>query len=214
MTASQTSAGSNIERGSSETPKISTPSRVSDTLDELLQALHTGVAGKLDVSSLTDAIEALVEAQPEDSRQAIYAYTGNEGLRLWAICLLGDPRDFAVLAAGLADPQLRATALEALANQPDAVRVDEIARSFLDDPDPMVRSRVVRMVAFRARPGALAVLSPLAQDPVSHVRMILGWCLGGLRDQAAEATLRRLLADPDEQVRAFAVRGLGRLNRR
>ncbi|MCP2324146.1 hypothetical protein HDA40_002653 [Hamadaea flava] len=52
------------------------------TVDELLEALHAGVAGKLDVSSLTDAIEALVEAQPEDSREAIYAYTGDEGLRL------------------------------------------------------------------------------------------------------------------------------------
>ncbi|MEV6969836.1 HEAT repeat domain-containing protein [Hamadaea sp. NPDC051192] len=186
---------------------------MSVTVDELLQALHAGVAGKLDVSSLTDAIEALVEAQPEDSRKAIHAYTGDERLRLWALGLLGDPRDFPVLAAGLADPELRSTALEALAGQPDATRVDEIARSFLDDADPMVRSRAVRMVAFSARPGALAVLSPLAQDPIPHVRMILGWCLGGLGDQAAEPTLRTLLADPDEQVRAFAAHGLRRLNR-
>ncbi|MCP2324147.1 HEAT repeat protein [Hamadaea flava] len=105
------------------------------------------------------------------------------------------------------------TALEALANQPDAARVDEKARSLLDDPDPMVRSRAVSVVAFWARPGALVTLSPLAQDSVPHVRMILGWCLGGLRDQAAEPILRGLLADPDEQVRAFAARGLGRLNR-
>ncbi|MFD0576640.1 HEAT repeat domain-containing protein [Dactylosporangium darangshiense] len=58
------------------------------------------------------------------------------------------------------------------------------------------------------------MLLPLADDPVPHVRMVLGWYLGGLRDRAAEPTLRALLADPDEQVRKFAARGLARLNNR
>lgn len=70
------------------------------------------------------------------------------------------------------------------------------------------------MVAFRAGTGALEVLLPLAGDPVPHVRMVLGWELGGLRDLAAEPTLRALLADPDEQVRKFAAHGLARLNRK
>ncbi|GAB3849002.1 hypothetical protein GCM10027610_071440 [Dactylosporangium cerinum] len=76
----------------------------------------------------------------------------------------------------------------------------------------MVRSQAAGMVSFWARPGALEVLMPLADDPVPHVRMVLGWHLGGLRDLAAEPTLRVLLADPDEQVRKFAARGLARLN--
>ena len=129
------------------------------------------------------------------------------------IGFLADPRDFDVLAAGLADPRLRYTAVEGLANQPDADRVDAVARSLLDDADPDVRSKATRMASFRARPGALEVLLPLASDPVPHVRMILGWELGGLRKRAAEPTLHALLADPDEQVRKFAARGLARLNR-
>ena len=185
---------------------------MSETIDDLLRALGAAVDRRVDVSPLTDAIEALVEEDPEGSRAAVYAYSGDEGMRLWVMGLLGDPRDFDVLAAGLADPELRFTALEALANQPDADRVDAVARSFLDDPDPMVRSKAAGMVSFWARPGALAVLMPLADDPVPDVRMVLGWYLGQLRDRAAEPTLRLLLADPDEQVRKFAGRGLARLN--
>ena len=168
----------------------------------------------MDVSPLVDDIEALVEEDPAGSRSAVWSFTADEGIRLRLIGFLGDPRDFDVLAAGLADPRLRYTALEGLANQPDADRVDGVARSLLDDADPRVRSKAARMVAFRARTGALEVLLPLAGDPVPHVRMVLGWELGGLRDLAAEPTLRALLADPDEQVRKFAAHGLARLNRK
>jgi HEAT repeat protein len=185
---------------------------VSKTLDELLRALRAAADRSVDVSSLTDAIEALVEDDPEGSREAVYAYAGDEGTRIWAMGLLGDPRDFDALAAGLADPELRFTALEALANQPDTDRVDDLARTLLDDPDPMVRSKAAGMVAFLARPGALSVLLPLADDPVPQVRMVLGWYLGQLRDRAAEPALRNLLTDPDEQVRKLAARGLARLD--
>jgi HEAT repeat protein len=168
----------------------------------------------VDASLLVDDIEALVEHDPEGSRTAVWSFAGDEGIRLRLIGFLGDPRDFDVLAAGLADPQLRYTALEGLANQPDAGRVDAVARSLLDDADPNVRSKAARIVSFRAGPGALEVLLPLAGDPVPHVRMVLGWELGGLRDRAAEPTLRALLTDADEQVRKFAARGLARLNRK
>jgi HEAT repeat protein len=103
--------------------------------------------------------------------------------------------------------------LEGLTNQPDSERVDAVARSLLGDSDPMIRSKAAGIVSFRARPVALEVLLPLADDPDRHVRMVLGWYLGGPRDRAAEPTLRRLLADPNEQVRKFADRGLARLNR-
>jgi HEAT repeat protein len=162
------------------------------TLDELMRALRPAVDRGVDVSSLTDAIEALVDNDPEGSRAAVYAHSGDEPMRMWVLGLLGDPRDFDVLAAGLADPHLRFTALEGVANQPDADRVDGVARSLLDDPDPMVRSKAAGIVAWRARSGALAVLTPLADDPDPHVRMTLGWYLGGLRDRAAEPTLRML----------------------
>ena len=185
---------------------------MSATLDELLRAFAMAGPG-VDVSSLIDDIEALVEDDPEGSRSAVWSFAGDEGMRLRLVGFLGDPRDFDVLVAGLTDPQLRFTALEGLANQPDVERVDAVARSLLDDADPLVRSRAAGMVAFGARPGALEVLLPLADDSVPHVRMVVGWYLGGLRDRAAEPTLRGLLADPDDQVRAFAARGLARLNR-
>jgi HEAT repeat protein len=185
---------------------------MSERLVELLQRLRVGIDRNQDVSSLADAVENLVEADPEGSRDTVLAHTGDEGTRLWVIGLLGDPQDFDLLVSALADPELRSTALEALTNQADTDRVDEIARSFLDDPDPMIRSRAAGMVAFRAKPGALALLAPLADDPDPHVRMMLGWDIGGLRDRAAEPVLRKLLNDPDEQVRHFAARGLRRLD--
>lgn len=183
---------------------------MSATLDKLLRALAAAGPG-VDMSPLIDDIEALVEEDPENSRSAVWSFAGAEGIRLRLVGFLGDPRDFDVLAASLADPQLRSTALEGLTNQPDVERVDAVARALLDDVDPLIRSRAAGMVAFRARPGALEVLLPLADDPAPHVRMLLGWYLGGLRDRAAEPTLRRLLDDPDDQVRAFAARGLARL---
>ncbi|MGK5684035.1 HEAT repeat domain-containing protein [Actinoplanes sp. URMC 104] len=185
---------------------------MSVTLDELLRALAAAGPGE-DVSPLMDDIEALVAEDPDGSRSAVLSFADDGGVRLWLVGLLADPRDFDVLAAALADPRLRATALEGLMNQPDVDRVDAVARRLLDDADPLIRSRAAGMVAFRAGPGALDVLLPRADDPVAHVRMVLGWYLGGLGDPVAEPTLRGLLADPDDQVRAFAARGLARLNR-
>lgn len=184
-----------------------------EPLEDLLRAFQAAVDRGVDVSLLTDEIEARVEDDPDGSRAAAHAFAGDAMIRLWAIGLLGDPRDFDTLTAGLVDPHLRFTALEALANQPEADRVDEVARSFVNDPDPRVRSKAAGMVAFCARPGALAVLRPLAADPDALVRMVVAYRLGQLGDKEAEPTLRILLADPDEQVRKFAVRGMARLSR-
>ena len=185
---------------------------MSAALDRLLRAL-AGAGPDVDVAPMIDHIESLVEDDPEGSRSAVWSFAGDAGMRLRLVGFLGDARDFDFLAAGLADPQLRSTALEGLTNQPDVERVDALARTLLDDADPKVRSRAAGIVAFHARPGALEVLLPLADDPVPHVRMVLCWYLGGLPDRVAEPTLRGLLADPDDQVRAFAARGLARLNR-
>ncbi|MFC4998368.1 hypothetical protein ACFPIJ_11035 [Dactylosporangium cerinum] len=113
---------------------------MSHTLEELLRSLAAAGRG-VDVSSLVDDIEALVEDDPAGSRTAVWSFTGDEVIRLRLVGFLGDPRDADVLAAGLAGPQLRRTALEGLTNQPDVERVDAVARSLLDDADPMVRSR-------------------------------------------------------------------------
>ncbi|GAB3849006.1 hypothetical protein ACFPIJ_52045 [Dactylosporangium cerinum] len=127
---------------------------MSETLDELLRALAAAGRG-VDASSLMDEIELLVEEDPEGSRTAVYAYAGDEGMRLRLVGFLGDPRDFDVLAAGLADPELRFTALEALTNQPDADRVDAVARSFLVDLTRWFGRRPPAWCPFGPGPGRL-----------------------------------------------------------
>ena len=179
-------------------------------MTELLHTLDAAVDRGVDVTSLTDDIEALLDDDPDGSRIAVHAYTARAGTRLWALGLIGDPRDFDILAGGLDEPLLRPTALDGLANQPDADRVDAVVRPFLGDPDPKVRSKAAGVVAFLARPGALASLLPLVEDPDPEVRMILGWRLGEFGGPAAESALQVLLTDPDEQVRSFATRGLAR----
>jgi hypothetical protein len=81
---------------------------------------------------LTDEIEALLEEDPKGSRTAVHAYAGDERGCASGFGHLGDPRDFDVLAAGLADPKPRFPALEALADQTDADRVDAVARFVAD----------------------------------------------------------------------------------
>lgn len=76
---------------------------------------------------------------------------------MWALGLLGDPTDFDALASALANSRLRLTAVQALADQPDADRVDAAARSLLGDPDPRVRSHAAGTVA---SPGESACASP------------------------------------------------------
>lgn len=184
---------------------------MAQTMADLLRELRATVDRGGDVSPLTDAIERLIEVDPDGSRAALHADDGDPGYRLWAIGLLGDPRDFDLLTAALADPALRFTALEALANQPGADAVDALARTFLDDPDPRVRAMAVGLVAFRDGPGAGTALLPLAGDPDVGVRIAVAWRLSLLRDPATEPALRALQHDPDEMVRRFGTRGLDRL---
>jgi hypothetical protein len=81
---------------------------VSRALEELLRELAVADRG-VDVSLLVDDIEARVEDDPEGSRTAVWSFAGDEATRLRLIGFLGDPRDFDVLAAGLADAQSRYT---------------------------------------------------------------------------------------------------------
>lgn len=71
-----------------------------------------------------------------------------------------------------------------------------------------------RWSPFRARPSALDTLLPLADDPVAHVRLVVSYRFGLMRNPAAQPTLRKLLADPDEQVRKFAARSLAKVEQR
>jgi HEAT repeat protein len=189
------------------------PDPTPGRLTEMLHALRASVASGAwwDTDPLVEAIENLIEDEPEACRAVILGYDGDEMGRLWALGLVGDPADFDRIAAALGDPELRHAALEALGNQPDADRVDAVARSLLDDTDPRIRSRAAGMVAFRNRPDAIGALQPLTTDPDVAVRAALGWHLCRLGDPA-EPTLRTLLDDPEEAVRMSAARGLARID--
>jgi len=107
------------------------------------------------------------------SRAAVLAHAGDEEMRVWTLGLLSGPADFDVLAAVLAGPRVRYTALEAVANQPDADRVDAVIRSWLNDPDPAVRSKAAGVVPQRSRwqtRSAVGSRPVRAVRPMAHAR--------------------------------------------
>src|SRR5689334_13103100 len=81
-------------------------------------------------------------ARPRTSRADALACSGDEQMRIWALGLIGDPRDRDRIVAALADPGLRFTALEALSKRL-AVRADPATAPLLhamrEDPDDRVR---------------------------------------------------------------------------
>jgi HEAT repeat protein len=86
--------------------------------------------------------------------------------------------------------------------------VDAIEALVTNDPEGSRKAILAHAGDEQMRVWALGLLG----DPADF-DMVLGWHLGGLGGPAAEATLRILLTDPDEQVRKFAARGLARLSR-
>ncbi|GIE29591.1 hypothetical protein Ait01nite_026360 [Actinoplanes italicus] len=181
------------------------------TFGELLHALRAAADRGADFRDLEDDIEHLAEHEPEASRAETLAYTGDEEMRIWALGLIGDPRDRDRFVAALDDPDLRFTALEALGNQPDRDHTDRIARTFLDDPDPMVRSKAAGLVLWLRRPGYIEALLPLTADPDRDVRSVITLRLGIRAEPAAEPLLRIMLDDPDDRIRRSAEKALQRL---
>ncbi|MEV0562723.1 HEAT repeat domain-containing protein [Dactylosporangium sp. NPDC050588] len=179
-------------------------------MDRLERLLHAMRDVRDCADPVADEIDELVAADPAHSRAVILAHTGDEVTRLWALGRLGDPLDLPAVAAALTDPALRHVAMEALGGIRDAAGVDAVARPLLADPDPVIRAMAVGIVAFHARPGAVAALVPLAADPDPDVRMRLAWRLGALPGPEPELALRTLLTDPVRRVRTFAARGLAR----
>jgi HEAT repeat protein len=184
------------------------------TFGELLHALRAAADRGVDFRDIEDDIEFLAEHEPGTSRAGALAHTGDEQMRIWALGLIADPRDHDRIVAALEDPELRFTALEALGNQRDRDHTDRIARTFLADPDPLVRSKAAGLVIWLRRPGFLEALLPLTADPDRDVRSVITLKLGIRPDPAAESLLRVLADDADDRIRRSATRALERLTRR
>jgi HEAT repeat protein/alpha-tubulin suppressor-like RCC1 family protein len=161
------------------------------------------------------------------------AATGSRAVRIRALRLIGDMRDFpAVRKATMdPDPEIRAAASEILRIAEFsgyAPRPDRVAQ--LDDPDPKVRLEAV--VAFSrnldpfGRDGGRveAVLSARLRDASPEVRQVAAEAAGRLRSPFpdgnrkmpappawAVAMLLEALSDRDPGVRAKAARSLGEL---
>jgi HEAT repeat protein len=168
----------------------------------------------LGLGELKDEIEHLAEFEPEASRAEALAYTGDELMRIWALGLIGDPRDLDRIVAALDDPGLRFTALEAVGGQRDRDVIDPIARGYLTDPDPDVRAKAVSLVAWLRRPGYVDALMPLTRDPDENVRSIITLRLAIRAEPAAEPLLRVMVDDPVDRIRRSAQRGLEHLTGR
>jgi HEAT repeat protein len=178
---------------------------------DLLHRLRAAADRGLDFRDLEDEIEHLAECEPETSRADALAYTGDESMRIWALGLIGDPRDLPRIVAALDDPDLRFTALEAVGGQRDRDVIDPIARAYLTDADPHVRAKAAGLVAWLRRPGYVEALMPLTGDGDEHVRSIVTLRLAVRADPDAAPLLRVMLDDPAGRIRRSAQRALDRL---
>ncbi|BEL05021.1 hypothetical protein Q0Z83_032120 [Actinoplanes sichuanensis] len=180
---------------------------------QLLRRLRSAADQGFDFREIEDEIEYLAEFEAETSRAEALALTGDASMRIWALGLIGDARDLPILVAALDDPALRFTALEAVGGQRDRGPIDAIARGYLTDPDPAVRSKAAGLVAWLRRPGYVAALMPLTGDPDQDVRSGITNRLAMRGDATAVPLLRVMLGDPVERIRRNAQRGLDRLTR-
>lgn len=126
------------------------------------------------------------------------------------------------------DPAIRVLALKALPHLDEAFPVLSGA---LQDRDPSVRVAAVTLLTELGRPAAVALLSALIEDTDRRVRARVAYALGRLGRRAevssaevrsaevrsaevrsaARASLRTMLRDGDEAVRARAHEALGEI---
>jgi HEAT repeat protein len=116
---------------------------------------------------------------------------------------------------GSADPPVLSLVLEVLSHFPPETRAVFLAAEHLENPDPEVRSRALRVLARAGKnlPDHLSSLVlPLLGDPVWFVRLQAIKAATTLRCEQAAAPLGKLLFDSNWQVRgeaALVLTGLG-----
>lgn len=128
-----------------------------------------------------------------------------------AVAIAGHQGDVATIRAAVGDddPEVRATALEALRRAGDLSPVDLQAAS--NDPSPVVRRRAAE-VAAAAPPGCRVSLLELLRDSDPVVVEVAAWASGELTppEDGAVAALAALATGHDDPlVREAAVAALG-----
>lgn len=79
----------------------------------------------------------------------------------------------------------------------------------IDDPDPLVRRRVVRAAGLVGDPRAVEPLAKLARRSRPQIRADVATALGEIGDERALEALLPLASDDDNRVRLAAVKALG-----
>jgi len=140
----------------------------------------------------------------------------DEGVRRAAVehlPFLTDPRAAARLLSALGDPsaRVRGAAAQAFAHTSLAEAHDPLVTA-LGDPDGWVRYYAVRSLARLLDGAVVARLGSLASDdPAIHVRIAALEAIGSIGGPVALETLLRHAADPEADIAAAALRGLGAL---
>ena len=126
---------------------------------------------------------------------------------------LDDPRVGARLAGALGDPsaRVRAAAAQALSNLTAAEARGPLLAA-TRDADAWVRYYAVRSLGEVREPSAVPRLAELAaSDPATHVRIAALETVGAIESPSATDILLAYVAEPDTDLAAAALRGLGRV---
>jgi len=156
-------------------------------------------------SAKTDETLAAVEEMRSVARNKVRV----EALR--ALAAMGDPSSRPVLERVRRDSDgaVRDACTLALARL-GMGGVEEFFAA-LEDPDPEVRSKAVRLLGETRSPSLIARLKPLADDTEFAVRAAVMEALGDIGSADALPILEDGLADQNERVRAKAVEAAGEI---
>jgi hypothetical protein len=116
----------------------------------------------------------------------------------------GDTAGLGKLLLNHPSPAIRREAADALGEVPDADAAFPLMKALKYDADPLVRgSAAVAVVGKAHRPVTEAVIAAMG-DPDPHVRQRVAYAMSRSRGIDYLPSLRRALADPDEEAALYA----------
>lgn len=108
----------------------------------------------------------------------------------------------------LQDEELERDAFEWLTRYPEVPEARQAVRACLDCENPTLRALAIASFAAREPERAAALIRPLLNDPVDHVRHVAASSLGHLLDKESIPKLVPLLRDSSDSVRDEARKAL------